>query len=527
MKMSPFKRSLGLLDAKETLTDNAVFKALFEKQAIFPDALMFVNLREIFSFVEMDLRNEFLSISGFGSIAGIAAGTQSTRNGAVSELTLYSPEGLGGILGLLKRPVSGPGIEKYVPEDYSVLIRLSVGTFSELYNDVMTLLENSLGEETYFVEDLNSSIKEMEGALGISFEKDLLGSLGGEVGFALKAPKVAGIPEMAAFLEVKDAKKLQELAEKIIPEEVSFTITKYKDIDVHTTTMEMIQPSYAFIDGYLVVGITPAVIQDIIDTRANGKSLLVKEDYKAVFANLPEKGVITVYLDTPAVLNSVTPLLEDRLITEREAAARARGDDEGPVAESSSWVTLLTSSQESIQDLHGTGLVITVDDKNFNIKQFSGMGATSMAGAMIGAAILLPALMSGREQARSARSMANMKQLCLGMKIYALDHDEVFARKVSDLYPDYLSSLDAFRHPSTENDPITKKEDIDRLTDYAIFPGLTEASPSDFILIYEKEPFSRGGRNAGYVDGHARWMTEEAFQSTMEEQNNRIEEESE
>ena len=119
--------------------------------------------------------------------------------------------------------------------------------------------------------------------------------------------------------------------------------------------------------------------------------------------------------------------------------------------------------------------------------------------------------------------MANIKQLCLGMKIYAMDHEEAFADKLSDLYPEYVSSLDVFRHPSTKDGPITKKEDIDEFTDYAIFPGLSEASPSDFILIYEKERFFRGGRNVGHVDGSARWLTEEAFQNRMEEQKNRIE----
>jgi hypothetical protein len=525
MTMSPFERSLGLLEAKETLAENVIFRASFEKQPLSPDALIFVNLREIFTFLEMDLRNKFLAISGVGSVAGIAAATRSTDNGAVSELSLYSPERLDGILGLLKRPVAGTGIGKLVPQDYSVMIRLSVGTFSGFYKDLMTLLENSLGEESYFLEDLKSGIKEMEEALDISFEEDFLRTLGGEIGFALKAPKVAGIPEMAAFLEVKDAGKLQELAEKIMPEEVSFTTTKYKEIDIHTTTIEMVQPSYAFVDGYLVVGIAPGVVQDVISTSANGKSLLTKEDYKAVFADLPEKGVMTMYLDTTEILNSVMPLIQSSIENAREAAARARADSGRPAAESSSWATLLTSCQESIQDLHGTGLVVTVDDRNFKIKQFSGMGSMGGGSLMIGASILFPALMRTREQARSTASLHNVKQLGLAMRMYTIDNDEVFAEKLSDFYPDYLSGLGIFQHPSTDNEPITKKEDIDRLTDYAIFPGLSEASPSDFILIYEKDPLSRGGRNVGYIDGSARWLTEEAFQDKMEEQKKRIQEE--
>jgi prepilin-type processing-associated H-X9-DG protein len=101
--------------------------------------------------------------------------------------------------------------------------------------------------------------------------------------------------------------------------------------------------------------------------------------------------------------------------------------------------------------------------------------------------------------------------------MYAADYDGKYTEKLSDLYPDYVTSLDVFTCPSAGGPPITRKEDIDSLTSYVLRKGLTEASPPDEVLIYESLENHRGdGGNAAFIDGHVKWMSASTLQRIIE-----------
>jgi hypothetical protein len=555
MLLMPCEWTPEKLKSAKPLSEDSVFKATMEKLGSAPEGLIYINLKNALKLGEVREGNKFLSISGFGNVAGIAVSTRAVKNGAVGELTLYAPEGITGVLSLLTRQTSMPSIEKYVPQNYSFFIRLSVGDFGDFYKETLALLKKNLGEDSRFIAGLNDGIKEIEKTLEMSFEKDVLGSFGGQIGFALKVPKVLGVPEIAAFAEIKDKAKIEKIAKKILPEEIKFSTTEYKGITINTTAVEMFQPSYAFVDNLLVVGIGPAIIKDIIDTKESGKSLLTKEDYKTVFANLPQKSSLVAYHDTKETLELILPFLQERLQQDFERSQRIREmsnerekefvkdkeakENEKDVEEKANEpdiaydqgrelgfacaLEIINILQVTTQNVSGAGFVLTGDEKSINIKQYSGLGGVGVFGVAIGAGLLLPALQRAREQARRAKSLSNLKQIGLGMKQYALDNNEVFPEKLSVLYPDYMSALSVFKHPSSRNPQISKAEDIDKFADYEIFPGLTEADPSDFIIAYEKEGLSHGeGRHVVYLDGSARWMNEESFEKAIKEQKEKM-----
>ena len=646
IKMSPFPRVLDGFKKEKSLAENALFRATIAKLSGTPDAILYVNFINALKLANVSNENEFLRILGFNSVASIAASTKTVKNGSISELTLYAPEKISGILALLNRQASQPSIEKYVPQDYTFFIRFSVGDFGDFYKEIMALLKTELGEDDPVFQDMKQGIEDMETHLGMSLEKDILGSFGGQLGFALKVPKVLGIPEMAGFIEIKDKAKIEKIAEKISTDEMPFISSDYKEISLHSTTVKTFQSTYAFIDNLLVIGISPAVVKDIIDTKESGKSILTRPDYKNVFANLPQKGCLVAYHDTKETLNFVIPLLQENLLKARSEARDAKslsnikqlalgmkqfaldndekfpdklselypsyvfsydvfrhpssgtapikkkedidkladykifpkltefmpsdsilvyekaglssrgGRNVGFIDGSARWMreedfektineqkknlkTEIADEKDvkpqqipesdtakevtlfildSIKEMQGTGIVLTGDENSLSIKHFSGLGITGSMMPLIGAGITLPALQRAREQARRARSISNMKQIGLGMKLYALNNNEAYPDKFSLLVPDYISAPDIFRHPSSNTNKITKKEEIDEKSDYVLFPGLDETYPSDFIIIYEKDNISRGGRNVGYMDGSVRWMREDDFQKAITDQ---------
>jgi hypothetical protein len=506
MVLSPFKHSFdSIKNITESMADNPLFKATFEKHFKPSDTVVFVNLREILKFVigaSDEAVPEPIRMTGIADIAAVGASSKTTEKGGLGELTLYSPDGLKGALNLFSHRGWGPTIERYIPDDYSFFVKVSVGSFDGFYKDLVSLLEEAR-QEDWIIDEFNDAIEEIGDELGFSIEDDLLPNIGGEIAFAAKAPKVIGIPEMAVFLEVKDKAKLQRLidgfVDRLMPF-LNFTTAEYKGVRINTTTVNIVQPSYAFIDNYLVVADAPAVIQDIINTLATGRSILTKDDYRSVFADLPSKGFLSMYLDTKEVLNPLVPLITSR-------AHRA------PAFVPSALVTL----QMNLQETAGIGLVLSADDDSLQIKGFCGIGSIETMLPIV-AGLLLPVTFHAKSEAIRVSSMSNLKELCLYQVMYAADHDGEFAENLSDLYPEYVSYFQVFQHPSSETDRLTKKEDIDRLADYELVKGIKEGSPPAYILAYEKDQFSEGGRNVGFLDGRVEWMSEQEFQRKLKAQ---------
>ncbi len=121
-----------------------------------------------------------------------------------------------------------------------------------------------------------------------------------------------------------------------------------------------------------------------------------------------------------------------------------------------------------------------------------------------------------KEKLRRARCVSNLKQLILAAIMWADDHDGEFPEKLSDLYPNYVDNVKLFTCPSAGGPKITKKEEIDSRTSYIYVTGLTEASLSDAVVIYEDPSNHRGeGGNVAFADGHVEWLSAEELKPIM------------
>ncbi len=94
--------------------------------------------------------------------------------------------------------------------------------------------------------------------------------------------------------------------------------------------------------------------------------------------------------------------------------------------------------------------------------------------AIIGilAAILLPALSKARESSRKTQCTSNLKQMGLGLIMYANENDEVFPTGTDPmtdlnlLYPDYIQERKVFRCPSDNLVTITLNAGIREATKF-------------------------------------------------------------
>lgn len=133
------------------------------------------------------------------------------------------------------------------------------------------------------------------------------------------------------------------------------------------------------------------------------------------------------------------------------------------------------------------------------------------------AAVLFPVFARSRDKARVTSCLSNVKQISLAMMMYAKDYDGYLPNAstwTEDLMP-YCKNEAIFQCPTEPLEP----------SSYAMVRRWSEANLEDIpdrdqtVLIYEANrdgtPAFRhhGGLNVGFADGHAKWYSEEDWET--------------
>lgn len=139
------------------------------------------------------------------------------------------------------------------------------------------------------------------------------------------------------------------------------------------------------------------------------------------------------------------------------------------------------------------------------------ISATSIAGAAMGVAILMPAVSKAKMTAQNVLAANDLKQIGLACIMYADDNKDQFPPNL-EAAKKYLGTdkvLESPRKPKDFNGP-----------SYIYITGQTTKSPIGNILAYEAPECSRDGKiNVLFLDGHVEIMPLADFHKKLDETN--------
>lgn len=196
----------------------------------------------------------------------------------------YTPDAPG-IPGLLSFPNTAPKGIAYVPEDFSYVTRVSLGSPSEMLKKVQALLQAAeMGV------DLEKNFDEMKENLGIDVNQ-LLASLGGEITVGVKVPETLAIPNVVLCIEATDTEYVMNTLKGLL-EMMGVTSTEVevggKKIMMVTPAVPIpVTPALAADGDVIVIGVSSAVVQKALAAKETGKNIAAKPEFLAAMAGLP------------------------------------------------------------------------------------------------------------------------------------------------------------------------------------------------------------------------------------------------
>ena len=299
---------------------------------------------------------------------------------------------------------------------------------------------------------------------------------------------------------------------------VNFEQAEINGTNVHYVSTPLVSPSWASRDGNLYIGMFPQVVSAASQHVATKQpSILDNEAFVALRKRLGgEKAGGFSFMDLPRTAGEGYQTL--LLISQAGlGAAELFGIDTPPMV-----IPPLATLKQHLTPAAG---FTWTDDTGVHFKSASpfpgaelvmSQGGVAMAAPALLASIGMPAMTRAREQANRVKSASNLRQIGLGMMLYA---NENRGRYPGDLGT--LITMDV--HPIVFVSPLSgkavppnilngnveqKKAWVNQNADYVYLGGTAKSSdPADVIVAYEKPEVTHGqGTNVLFADGRVEWM---------------------
>ena len=276
---------------------------------------------------------------------------------------------------------------------------------TELYDDISELAAASNPNAM-------AGVAQAEQALRLSLKDDLFGVLGGEIAFEVDSLTPPN-PVWKVILRVNDGDRLQRTFTKLLAGP-KIGVEQSEEGGLIYNTLQVpsgpkpTEISYAFVDGYMVVGSSRATVAEGVRLHRGGGSLAKSESFRAALPSGHLSEVSAVFFEDPMAVTAMT---------------------------------LRQASPELAQLLSQTApknapLVMSAYGEESALRVASRTAGVDAGAVLVVAAIAIPNLVRARTAANEASAVATIRTINVGQITYASAYPERgYARDLASLGP--------------------------------------------------------------------------------------------
>lgn len=428
---------------------------------------------------------------------------------------------------------------RFFPQDATVVFagRFDLATLLQEAQQAITRADQPTGER------MDNGLLELNEALGIHLQNDLLEPLGDHWGFYI-SPTVGG-DSMLGFALVNrldDAQKvdqalatLAQRASQALEKEsgpnvtVRFKQTEIDGIGVHYLAIPLVAPSWTVHDGTLYVGLYPQVVVAAAQHDAGGGNIVDNPQYQEVMGHLgvDQPGTVQFIDMTARVPQGYGAWLA---ISQLYLGLADMSGLQAPAM-------VLPPLNVIMRNITPVGGVTWSDDTGYYARSrepFPGSsslattdaGTTAIAQQAIALSIMLPSLNRARETANRVKCASNMRQIGQAMLLYANENRQRYPKTLGELVATQDIGTEVFICPSSSNsvpDHIRHApldEQAAWVTNNAPYvylaPPRSNVNP-ELVMVHEKlDNHDHDGINMLFGDGHVEFMQLELAMELIE-----------
>lgn len=384
-----------------------------------------------------------------------------------------------------------------------------------IYDTILGAIKTAAGEDFGEVEQ---GIAAVESELNIKIRQGLLASLNGQMVFYSLPSGITAQSPMGGLVLVaglRDAKLWEQnmgaLGQFIASKSggmVQVSSQVQGDKTVHTwaivpLAMAQIMPTWTVVGDKVVIASSPIQCNGAVAQIESGtKSIRSTDGFKAATAKLPANVISLRYSDSKQQFTQLTTALQQ--FWPMAAMFAAKAEVQLPM--------ILPNLSHIAQDM-GASIEYSWFDEGGLRSRYRGPGIEpslgAVAGSALGAGVLMPALARTRQQARHVVSMSNLKNIGLGLHMYASENNDKFPESFEQARQ-YFGSSKVFESPlkpSSFDGPCYK---------YVKGHTIGARLPAKQILVYENPEYLGDEITVLFVDGHVERMKRHRFNEMLQ-----------
>jgi ferric-dicitrate binding protein FerR (iron transport regulator) len=261
------------------------------------------------------MQNEHFSKTGFAAVQYLVAERKEVGNQPVNHAELTFSGQRQGIASWLAAPAPIGALD-FVSKDAGAAAAFVAKNPSQMLDDVLAIAGANA----------EADMAKGESELKVRFRQDVADTLGGEVAFALDGPLLP-TPSWKVVLEVYSPGRLQSTIQQLIADvnekkkntAAEVTLSQqtsggntFYSIQAVSESRNSFEIDYAFVDGYMVIAPSRALVMSAINTRQSGNSLSRSDNFRSLLPKDQHADVSAVLYQNLApvvgpIMNQLTP----------------------------------------------------------------------------------------------------------------------------------------------------------------------------------------------------------------------------